>query len=117
MREIYIAIAQFHPRLNEPQKNLERMGDIIDHIGAAQKVDLIVFPELATTGYECGVKFAEFAEQLLAAADCFLDCLCHSSLFRLSRFRTTSVDQLSALDGARLSTFTRAWLRSVRMTR
>jgi len=64
MREIYIAIAQFHPRLNEPQKNLERMGDIIDHIGAAQKVDLIVFPELATTGYECGVKFAEFAEQV-----------------------------------------------------
>jgi predicted amidohydrolase len=64
MREIYIAIAQFHPRLNEPQKNLDRMGDIIDHIGAAQKVDLIVFPELATTGYECGVKFAEFAEQV-----------------------------------------------------
>lgn len=62
MREVYIALAQFHPRLNEPQKNLERMGDIIDHICAAQRVDLIVFPELATTGYECGVKFAEFAE-------------------------------------------------------
>jgi predicted amidohydrolase len=63
MREVYIAIAQFHPRLNEPQANLERMGDIIDHICAAQKVNLIVFPELATTGYECGVKFTELAEQ------------------------------------------------------
>jgi predicted amidohydrolase len=64
MREVYIAIAQFHPRLNEPQANLDRMGDIIDHIGAAQKVNLIVFPELATTGYECGVKFTELAEQV-----------------------------------------------------
>jgi len=64
MREVYIAIAQFHPRLNEPQANLDRMGEIIDHIGAAQKVNLIVFPELATTGYECGVKFTELAEQV-----------------------------------------------------
>ncbi|MCX7839877.1 MAG: carbon-nitrogen hydrolase family protein [Anaerolineae bacterium] len=62
MREIFVAIAQFQPRLNDVQKNLDRMGDIIDHICAAQKVDLIVFPELATTGYECGVRFAEFAE-------------------------------------------------------
>jgi predicted amidohydrolase len=62
MREIQVAIAQFHPRLNELQKNLDRMGEIIDHIGAGQKVDLIIFPELATTGYECGVKFTELAE-------------------------------------------------------
>jgi len=62
MREVVIAIAQFQPRLNEVQKNLDRMSDIIDHICAAQKVNLIVFPELATTGYECGVRFAEFAE-------------------------------------------------------
>lgn len=62
MREIFVAIAQFQPRLNQVQENLDRIGDIIDHICAAQKVDLIVFPELATTGYECGVRFAEFAE-------------------------------------------------------
>jgi predicted amidohydrolase len=62
MREVFVAIAQFQPRLNEVQKNLDRMCDIIDHICAAQKVNLIVFPELATTGYECGVRFAEFAE-------------------------------------------------------
>ena len=64
MREIYVAIAQFHPRLGEPNANIDRMGDIIDHICAAQKVNLIVFPELATTGYECGVKFTELAEQI-----------------------------------------------------
>ena len=64
MREIVVAIAQFHPRLGELQPNLDRMGDIIDHICATQKVNLIVFPELATTGYECGVKFTELAEQV-----------------------------------------------------
>jgi predicted amidohydrolase len=62
MRQVSVAIAQFQPRLNDVHKNLERMSDIIDHICAAQKVNLIVFPELATTGYECGVRFAEFAE-------------------------------------------------------
>ena len=64
MREAFVAIAQFHPRLDEPQANLDRMGEIIDHICAAQKVNLIVFPELATTGYECGVRFTELAEQV-----------------------------------------------------
>ena len=64
MREVFVAIAQFHPRLAEPQANLDRIGEIIDHIGTAQKVDLIVFPELATTGYECGVRFTELAEQV-----------------------------------------------------
>ncbi len=64
MRQITVAIAQFHPRLDELQSNLNRMGDIIDHICNVQKVDLIVFPELATTGYECGVKFTELAEQV-----------------------------------------------------
>jgi len=64
MREVFIAIAQFHPRLGEPQANLDRIGEIVDHICATQKVNLIVFPELATTGYECGVRFTELAEQV-----------------------------------------------------
>ncbi len=64
MRETFIAIAQFHPRLDEPEANLTRMGEIIDHICAAQKVNLIVFPELSTTGYELGVRFTELAEQV-----------------------------------------------------
>jgi predicted amidohydrolase len=64
MREVFVAIAQFHPRLGEPRANIDRIGEIVDHICAAQKVDLIVFPELATTGYECGVRFTELAEQV-----------------------------------------------------
>ena len=36
MREAFVAIAQFHPRLDEPEANRDRMGEIIDHICAAQ---------------------------------------------------------------------------------
>jgi len=64
MREITVAVVQMHPRLGEVSDNLVRMGEFIDQICAAQKVDLIVFPELATTGYECGVRFAELAERV-----------------------------------------------------
>ncbi|MBI3913480.1 MAG: carbon-nitrogen hydrolase family protein [Chloroflexi bacterium] len=62
MREIQVAIVQSHPRLAEPRANIDRMLEIIDVIAGAQRVNLIVFPELATTGYECGVKFTELAE-------------------------------------------------------
>lgn len=64
MRQVLIAVAQFKPKLAEPNKNLERMTQVIDHICAGEKINLIVFPELVTTGYECGVRFAEFAEQV-----------------------------------------------------
>ena len=33
-------------------------------ITSAQKVDLIIFPELATTGYECGVKFTQLVQRV-----------------------------------------------------
>ncbi len=64
MRDISVAIVQFHPRLAEPHANIERMCQIIDTIAGVQRVNLIVFPELATTGYECGVKFTELAEPI-----------------------------------------------------
>ena len=38
------------------------MNDFVDRICQEQPVDLIVFPELATTGYECGPRFTELAE-------------------------------------------------------
>jgi omega-amidase len=64
MRDATIALVQFHPRLGEVTENLERMGKMIDQICHTQKVDLIVFPELATTGYENGVNFTDLAEQI-----------------------------------------------------
>ncbi len=64
MREATVAIVQFHPHLGDVTDNLERMGQVVNQICHTQKVNLIVFPELVTTGYENGVKFTELAEQI-----------------------------------------------------
>ena len=62
MREVTVAIVQMTPVLGKVADNLKRMGEMVDEICRAQKVDVIVFPELATTGYECGVQFTDLAE-------------------------------------------------------
>ena len=64
MRQITVATVQMAPRLNEVQANLERMGKCVEDTCRDQKVDLIVFPELITTGYECGVRFTDLAENV-----------------------------------------------------
>src|ERR671933_84435 len=64
MREVTVALVQFHPELGKVNDNLERMGKMIEQICGAQKVNLIVFPELATTGYENGVNFTDLAEPI-----------------------------------------------------
>ncbi len=64
MREITVACVQMVPRLNEIEENLVRMTESIERICGEQQVDLIVFPELCTTGYECGVRFTELAERV-----------------------------------------------------
>jgi predicted amidohydrolase len=64
MREITVATVQMFPRLNEVEANLVHMAELIKKICQEQPVDLIVFPELATTGYECGVRFTDLAERI-----------------------------------------------------
>jgi len=64
MREITVAAVQMFPKLGEQQDNLVRMGEWLDKICPQQRVDLVVFPELITTGYECGVRFTELAERV-----------------------------------------------------
>jgi predicted amidohydrolase len=64
MREVTIATVQMKPKLGEPEDNLEKMSDLIAKIAGQQKVDLIVFPELITTGYECGVRFTDLAQRV-----------------------------------------------------
>ena len=64
MREITVATVQMHPRLNEVEANLVHMADVIKKICQEQPADLIVFPELVTTGYECGVRFTDLAERI-----------------------------------------------------
>ncbi len=64
MREVTVATVQIKPKLGEIEANLEKMSDLVAQIATQQKVDLIVFPELITTGYECGVRFTDLAQRI-----------------------------------------------------
>jgi len=64
MQEITVAVVQMHPLLGKVEENLIAMGKFVDRICTEQKVNLIVFPELATTGYELGVRFTDVAERV-----------------------------------------------------
>ncbi len=64
MRQITVVTVQMNPSLGEVEDNLGRMGKCVEDICRDQKVDLIVFPELVTTGYECGVRFTDLAEMV-----------------------------------------------------
>jgi predicted amidohydrolase len=62
MREISIATVQMQPELGQMEDNLIKMSEYITRIATEQPVDLIVFPELITTGYEVGPRFPELAQ-------------------------------------------------------
>ncbi len=64
MREVTVAVVQMKPRLGEAEDNLVKMSEMISKIASQQKVDLIVFPELITSGYELGVRFTELAQRV-----------------------------------------------------
>ncbi len=64
MREVTIAVVQMSPRLGEAEDNLVKMSEMIARIAASQKVDLIVFPELVTSGTELGLRFTDLAQRV-----------------------------------------------------
>lgn len=64
MREITVAIVQMKPQLGEAEDNLVKMSEMISRIASQQKVDLIVFPELITSGNELGLRFTELAQRV-----------------------------------------------------
>jgi predicted amidohydrolase len=64
MREITVATVQMKPELGQPEDNLIKMSDIIGRVATEQSVDLIVFPELITTGYEVGPRFTDLAQRI-----------------------------------------------------
>jgi predicted amidohydrolase len=67
MREVTIAVAQMKPKLGEPEENLIKMSEMISKIASQQRVDLIVFPELITSGNEIGLRFTELAQRVPGA--------------------------------------------------
>jgi len=64
MSEITVALVQMAPQLAQQEENLRDMASTIERICHEQPVDLIVFPELSTSGYECGLRFTDMAEKL-----------------------------------------------------
>jgi predicted amidohydrolase len=64
MRELTVAVVQMAVKFNDVEANLMAMSEWIRRVATEQKVDLIVFPELCTTGYECGVRFVDFAQRV-----------------------------------------------------
>ncbi len=67
MREVTVAVVQMRPRLGEAEENLVKMSEMISKIASQQKVDLIVFPELITSGNELGLRFTELAQRVPGA--------------------------------------------------
>lgn len=58
-----IICIQTHPELNKKEKNLSRMEELIYHaMKQHPDAQLIVFPELCVTGYQCNEYFNELAE-------------------------------------------------------
>jgi predicted amidohydrolase len=64
MREVTVAVVQMSPRLGEAEDNLVKMSEMIARVAASQKVDLIVFPELVTSGNELGLRFTDLAQRV-----------------------------------------------------
>jgi predicted amidohydrolase len=62
MREISVATVQMKPELGQMEDNLIKMSEFIARIATEQPVDLIIFPELTTTGYEVGPRFPQLAQ-------------------------------------------------------
>jgi len=61
--KIKVSVVQMAPKVFDKQSNLAKIAHFVKKIAAAEpENDLIIFPELVTTGYECGGKFSELAE-------------------------------------------------------
>jgi len=61
--KVNVTCVQMEPVLRGFHKNLEKMCVLIEQtMSEKPQTDLIVFPELITTGYECGKDFQELAE-------------------------------------------------------
>lgn len=57
-----IACCQMQSGLGTKDENIAKMLAKIEEVTSKEKIDLVIFPELATTGYECSDIYGELAE-------------------------------------------------------
>ena len=63
--KINVTCVQMEPVRFDFKTNLRKMTDFVENVMAKNpKTDLIVFPELITSGYECGKEFQKLAERV-----------------------------------------------------
>lgn len=63
MMKVHVACAQIIPILFQVNDNLDKMVIYIERIMSEHPdTNLIIFPELITSGYECGARFHDIAE-------------------------------------------------------
>lgn len=68
--KVEVAAVQMACEWLNPEKNLERMLSYMEKVTSQRKVDLIVFPELANTGYVIGVEEGkDFGRELIKKSE------------------------------------------------
>ncbi|WBW71865.1 mitochondrial omega-amidase [Schizosaccharomyces osmophilus] len=59
---VRVCCVQMAPEVGDVKGNVKRMSEYVDEVMSKEAVDMIVFPELVTSGYECGDMFIDLAE-------------------------------------------------------
>lgn len=71
-RNVTVALVQMNPALADPESNLIKMGEFVERICSEQQTHLVVFPELAYTGNELGLRAVDVAERVPGHATNYL---------------------------------------------
>jgi len=68
---VIVSCAQMQPILFDVEENRRKMVDFVERINEGNpNTDLIIFPELITSGYECGSEFNNLAESFASGETC-----------------------------------------------
>lgn len=95
-RHVTVALVQMEPTLASPELNLPKMGDFVERICSEQNTQLVVFPELAYTGSELGLRATDLAERVPGHAVNYLakrakDFNCHIVFGMVVKERVESI--------------------------
>lgn len=67
--QVRVSLVQLDAKPLEPAANAERMAGFIEREGREHRAELVVFPELSSTGYVQSARDDRFAEQLYRASE------------------------------------------------
>lgn len=90
-----IACVQFDAELMNKEKNLQAMEDWVEK-AAKENADLVIFPELALTGYECEDGYFAMAEEFPNGVSLkrMAECAKKNNIYVIFGFVEKAIDQL-----------------------